>query len=410
MNTTTTKEILVKVATMPAKRIAITAQKQRVSRRLLLTERAQHLTVNCPVSGVTSIIQIPAIPGYTLIWESPLASIDNCRGMVQQGFSYLRSLDTQILAGLLVVIADDYDLFHYQPSDSGAQKNALIRTAGKDIIINALLIIEDFVHTNNSLYLPKLSLKMDATMEASGIEVMMTEWLKTVAAYIMASKFKEEDTEDNFYNEVPKKTISVQYVKKEDKKAKAEAWATTNKKWNEQREFKDDIKSAKSILKSFHTDETVSPKLMGLLKSVFTEDALLTMDSSMRFLIAAKMEAFTSVAASKLVAILKKPYALLRNEMASLDSLEDETVDNDALEADDGLAPTDATETVEIEVISQEEIASINQAIAPAVIKPMSIIEQIKARKAEAARKLEEERKAKFAAFAALSTITATAE
>jgi len=141
------------IASLSAKHIAINAQKQRVSRRLQIAKHNEKITVNCEISGITCLMDIPAIPGYSLIWTSPISSVANCRGMVSLGLSYLRKLDTQILAGMLVVIADDYSLFTYQPSDSGAQKNAIIRTAGKDAIINALLLIEDFVHSNNVMYL-----------------------------------------------------------------------------------------------------------------------------------------------------------------------------------------------------------------------------------------------------------------
>lgn len=424
------EEVLATVHSSPAKKLAYNTKKQRVSRRLLLAERAQHLTVNCPVSGITSLIQIPAIPGYTLIWSSPLASVENCRGMVQQGMVYLRRLDTQTLAGMLIVIAEDYNLFSYCPADSAAQKNAILRTAGKDTIINALLIIEDFVHSNNSLYLPKLSLKMDVSIEASGIEVIMTEWLKLVAAYIMNARHKEnEDSknpEDEFYSIAPKKTILPSYTKVEDKKAKQEAWQQTNKKWQEQRVLKEDIKTAKAILKTFTSDEIVSSKLMNLLRSVFTEESLITMDSSMRFLIASKMESFTSVAASKLVAILKKDFPLLRNELASLDSLDSEEADTIASEAEgqgyveptttlttiplgDTIEPT-SLETIE-PITMQEEQEEQEESAVSVTFKPtkaMSIIEQIKARKQQAAKQLEDERKAKFATFAALSTITST--
>jgi hypothetical protein len=394
------------IASLSAKHIAINAQKQRVSRRLQIAKHNEKITVNCEISGITCLMDIPAIPGYSLIWTSPISSVANCRGMVSLGLSYLRKLDTQILAGMLVVIADDYSLFTYQPSDSGAQKNAVIRTAGKDTIINALLLIEDFVHSNNVMYLPRLSLIMDTVVEQSGIEARMTEWMKTVAAYILRAEWADstEDTspEDSFYNEAPKKTLTASYSKDAQKQAKKEDWAKQNKKWAEQREYKADIKVAKEILKTLASTETISTKLHGLLKSIFTEDSLLTMDSAMRYLVASKMEGFESLASTKLVAILKKDYPLLREASISLD-IDLEAEDTIPSSKEDASMLTDQAEgnsidvtldtTIEIGEAPAIEIMTVSEVITATVeanpLNKLSLIERIKLKKQQAARELE---------------------
>ena len=116
-----------------AQHLAYDAQAKRVSRRLLLAERAKLLTVSCPITGIVSLLQIPSIPACSLIWDSPLSDLANCRGMAQQGIDYLKQLDTQVLSGLLIVLSDAYSLFKFQPYDSGVQKNAILRTAGKEL-------------------------------------------------------------------------------------------------------------------------------------------------------------------------------------------------------------------------------------------------------------------------------------
>lgn len=388
------------IASLPAKRAAIIDQKLRVSRRLLLAEREQHLTVNCPTSGITSLIQIPAIPYKTLIWDSPLADLSNCRGLVQEGITYLRKLDTQTLAGILLVMTDDYSLFRYQPGYSAAQKNAIIRTAGKDTIINAALFVEDYVHSKNRTFLPKLSLILEDTDQIGSMEARMTEWLKLVASIVYRQDFAS--TEDDFYNEAPTKKMTPDYIVKADKKAKTENWAATNRKWAEQREFKADIKSTKELIKIFAREETVSSKLVGLLKSVFTDDALLTMDSSMRSLLSSKMDMFETEAALKLTAIIKKPYAILRESAISLDldslddpinpeldlgsvEIEDAAKLEDQGEATDA-ALNDSNEPNSIDVpCTNEEYAEFkaNDTYTSSSIsdKSLSFIEKIKARK-----------------------------
>lgn len=319
-------EILISLVAKPAKisSYANKKLKQRVSRRLLLAERSERLTVVCPETGIVSLMDIPFIAGAALEWTSPLASVANCRGIVQQGSIYLEKLDTQVLAGILITLCEDYSLLRYQPSDSGAQKNAILRTAGKTTIINALLLIEDFVHSHNHIYLPSLSLIMDAGVAEGGIEATMSEWLKLIAALIIKASFPSlnegDDTpEDEFHASVPRKTLTAQKTSKENKKQKAEDWSQLNKKWAEQREYKEDIKKAKILLKTLAQNEVISAKLMGLLRSIFTDTALLVMDSSMRMLLASKMESFSSASALSLVTIIKKPYALLREESSSLD-------------------------------------------------------------------------------------------
>jgi len=379
--------ILLNAAKAPYKWRPTDARSQRVSRRLLLTERSYKLTVNCPVTGVTSLMEVPAIPGYSLIWTSPLASLENCRGMVSIGIDYLRKLDTQILAGLLIVLADDYDLLRYQPADSGAQKNAIIRTAGKDTIISVLLTIENYVHSGNAPFLPKLSLIMDAKVEQSGIEFNMTEWIKTVATYILKADYSEEELEDNYYSLAPTKTISVPSIKKASNAEAAAIKYKKQKRYEQQKEYNNDIKISIALLKTLCKEETISPKLSALLKGIFNGDTLLTMDPTMKGLVASKMTTFTSPSASKLIAILEKPYALLFSN--GLDTLE-ETTDNLTGE-DDSSNPIPSEQGASIPTISFS-IPSVGTVTVETIVETstkLSLIERIKARKQQAARLLE---------------------
>jgi len=339
-----------------AKHIALDAQRQRVSRNLTLAERSERVTVNCPISGITSLIDIPKIPQRVLIWASPLGDLANCRGIAQQGLDYLRKMDTQTLAGILLVLTNEYNLFRYQPADNAAQKNAVIRTAGKDCIINAILFVEEYVHSKNRTYLPQLSLILESAEVIGTIEGRMTEWLKLVASVVYSQDFPTVsdylEGEDEFYDTVPNKTMRPVYVKEQKKKEKKEDWSKQNKKWAEQRELKADIKTAKEILKTIQQHETISSKILSLLKSVFTEDAILTIDPSMLFLIVSKMEVYTSSEAKTLVAILKKPYKLLKNEV---DLLGDDCLD-DVIESEQTELDLDDPEQQEIVISGYETI------------------------------------------------------
>jgi len=346
-------------------------KKQRVGRNLLLSKQNEQITVVCETTGIVSLVDIPAIPGSALVWTSPFQSVDNCRGLISQGIEYLNLLDIQILAGIFLTVAIDYDLLRFQPSDSGAQKNAILRTAGKTTLINALTLVEEYVHSHNHIYLPTLSLILDSTVNECGVADRMTEWLKIVAAEILKSRFPtyEDTPQDTFYKEVPKKQITPDYIKAERRKEKSEDWAATNAKWAEQRIYKEDIKAAKILLKTLALEETLSPKLSGLLKSIFLEDSLLTMNSSMRALLALKMSSFTSASAASLVVILSKPYTILRKETEDLDlSLVDNEVPYSEPET---LAPIALEEPIVEEVVpaprrSFQEILAAKRLLAAA--------------------------------------------
>lgn len=319
-----------RIAKGPAKQMAEQAIRQRVSRRLQVANNALKFTSVCDVTGIVCLMDIPNIP-YTktalqrvMVWNSPLADIRNARGLAQGGLDYLRRLDTQTLAGILIVLADDYELFRYQPADTAAQKNAVIRGAGKDCIINAILLIEDYLHSHNRRYVPKLSLILEPNMLQGAITARMTEWLKVVQEIIYAAPSEED--EDAFYNAKPRKIGKPQLIKDQEKAAKKEDWAKLNAKWAVQREFKADKKLAKEIIPVFAKNAGISLKLKTMLLQIFTEDTLLTLAGELKTLLCNKLSDFTAhKEAATLIAMIKKPRNGLTDNF-TLEGLDDEFV------------------------------------------------------------------------------------
>lgn len=329
-----------KIIQRSATRIAWDAQKQRVSRRLLLTKHAERQTCVCEVTGIVSLLDIPAIPlpanasiasKMVLIYKHPLANLANARGLASVGLDYLRRLDTQILAGILIVLADSYDLFAYQPSDSGAQKNAILRTAGKDVIIDAILLIEDLIHSANNRFLPRLSLLIDSDILEGQIESRLVQWLKLTAEMIYSA---ERIDEDEFHGSAPEKHFKPASMRRiprakastESKEAKAKLWAETNTKWAAQREFKADKLAARKLIPALAASNKISLKLLALIKGVFVEDTLLTMASEVRMLLASKVSDFAGSEAAAITLIIRKDRsALLAEEFdaGALDELDD---------------------------------------------------------------------------------------
>lgn len=357
-----------RIGNRKAHNIAKTAQKLRVSRRLLISKRAEYQTCVCDVTGIVSSINIPLIPvaptksaahRMVLIYKHPLANVANARGLASLGLDYLRQLDTQVLAGILIVLADEYNMFAYQPSDSGAQKNAILRTIGKDVLIDAVLLIESIIHSANHRFLPRMSLLADSDLQDGAMAARCSEWLKLVADAVYSSAQRED--EDDYYASAPDKHFkpsSMRVIKKvstsESKEAKAKAWAATNARWAAQREFKADKLSAKKLIAAMVSSNVISLKLAALIKAVITDDTLLTMDEAMRAMIVMKLDDLHNDDASGLSALIRKDRSILKAvefDITALDSLDEAESDNVDASALDEL---DSSELAQSEVDSEE--------------------------------------------------------
>jgi len=157
------------------------AKRLRVSKNLHIVKSHKQLSVACAQTGIISLLDIPAIPGFSLVYDSPFADVSNCRGIVQRGKDYLYCLEPQILAGIFITLASEYELFRAQEQNNGAANNAILRAAGKEVLIEALLLIENWIHSRNSVYIPKLSLILTKEESQHSIQNRMANWLKLAA-------------------------------------------------------------------------------------------------------------------------------------------------------------------------------------------------------------------------------------
>lgn len=285
--------------------------RQKISQRILLAQRTEYTTVVCNDSGISGALQIPYIANYALSYSHPLADISNARGIAQQGKEYLRKLDVQTLAGILIIICNDYDLFRYQPADSGAQKNAILRTAGKDLLVKAILLVEGSVHSNNYLYLPKLSLIMDSTVTQGGIANRIHQWLALLVEAIYKPDVEEYD-----------ENLTVRKIQKikAASDAKAELLERRAEKRNQQA-LKADCKVAQLLVKDLYKQSQIVGKFKIFLQNVFTEFSLTTMESGAKFLLISKLETIVAVEAKKLIDILETDRSGLTTQKDILDEI-----------------------------------------------------------------------------------------
>ena len=307
------------------------AQKYRVSRRLLLSIRAEKLTVCCPVTGIVSLLEVPAIPGFAAIYEHPLSSLANCRGLAQRGINYLRKLDTQVLAGILIVLADNYSLFRYQFTDSGAQKNAVLRMTGRDQIIDAILIIEDQIHSGNARFLPRLSLVHDTVLTDNvTLEVRMHNYLGELTAAI-----RKPDTERYDDNAKPRKIGRPVYIRDVEKNEKHLSYLARQEIAAAKKELAVDAKEAKILASNIVAMHLLGVGLKAFMSQLMSDNGMGLVEADpalVDMLIAQKLDPIQqqSEDAVKLIKILRKDRTILRMETSEDNFLDDPTPGNES--------------------------------------------------------------------------------
>lgn len=373
-------EYIKDVQNFKAKPVYNHSPKQPVSRRILGSQRTEFLTVVCDESGISGHLEIPLIRGYALSYTHPLSDLRNARGIAQQGKEYLRKLDIQTLAGILIILANDYNLFRYQPADTGAQKNAIVRTAGKETIITAILVIEDSVNSGNYAYLPKLALILDTLVTVGGIQTRMQEWLKLVIAAIYRPDTEVWDENSTAQKIARQKKMA---INKEEKLAEIAQRKQTKL-------LKDDCKLAHTCIKDLYKAEKISPKFRMFLGNVFQEFQLLTMENGAKALLISKLDSIVDPSASKLIEILKANRSGIAakeetmNEFFELDEPKEEKIQV--------VRKTESSETVTvysvettIEVAEGEKLITLNgkqYVVNAAEYDSLSFLERIKRNKA----------------------------
>lgn len=292
---------------------------KKVSRNLLLTLRNEKMTVVCDKTGVVSIMHIPSIPGKAMVWRSPLAMVPNARSIVQEGYEYLNLLDTQIIAGLFITLSTEYDLIRTTVDQSGAATNSILRTASKEKLIQACLMVECYIHSLNHIYQPKLSLVYDEDLRNRGAEPRLTEWMRLVDAAIQNPDVTEYD--ENALLEKPMRSIAD--LKKEHTAAQKELKRTSSLKdklFKERAAFRKDMKEARMLVSNMK--DTVSQKMISFMKQLFQENSYLTVDTFVLGQLITKLQTVEHASAKGLITILETDRSKLRAEVM-LDDLDD---------------------------------------------------------------------------------------
>jgi len=283
-------EINDRISKRPASLIQYNAKRQKFSKRINLANSNEHVAAVCDFTGAVVAITFPAIPGRVFSYSSPLADLRNARGLAQEGKDYLRKLDVQTTAAVLITLADDYSLFRYQPSDSGAQKNAILRTVAKDILIDSILFIEEFINSNNCNWIPRLSLILTDEVAQGGIQHRMSEWLKVS----LEAVYKPD--EESYEESVTRTSKEIkQYAFKMTSNA-----ATKRAAIALQKDFRQWKRESKDIIISMSSASVISPKLKGFLLTLIADQNLMLADGAMIDLICERLKQIPSSEAKTL--------------------------------------------------------------------------------------------------------------
>ena len=263
-----------------AKKYAVAAAKYRASKAIKMAEFTKRLTLICPQTGIVSVVDIPSIPGFFLPYENPLSILSNCRAIAQRGYSYLLSLDTQVLAGILLVIADDYNLFQYPVFANGTSKNALLRSAGKNELIKAILFIEEKIHSENYSILPRLSLIPADDSVQGTMEVRLHNWLSIIQKELEAPTVV-----------FPSSILPKTGLQKAREERNIEAAAEKNAR-KALLSFNKSLEEAIKNCKTLYKDSLIDQKLRNLLISFLDKDIFATLDGTVKAKVCLKLSTF----------------------------------------------------------------------------------------------------------------------
>lgn len=276
------------------------ARKLKVSKNLHIVKSHKQLSVACAQTGIISLLDIPAIPGFSLVYDSPFADVSNCRGIVQRGKDYLFCLEPQILAGIFITLASEYELFRAQEQNNGAANNAILRAAGKEVLIEALLLIENWIHSRNSVYIPKLSLILTKEESQHSIQNRMANWLKLAAEATVKPDLIVYDEKAKPEKIVFSSVQKVSVKKKQELSAKVFA----------KRILAQDKKIAKALIP---TMKAASKKMKAFLEEIFRNENLVTADSMMVKMLAEKLMSYGEESADRIAEILLKDRKVLKD-------------------------------------------------------------------------------------------------
>lgn len=287
---------------MPALSITTPSVKQawKISRRVSTTKSTDCMIAVCDYTGIVINVEVPAIPNKALEYTSPFANFSNAQGMVYQGEKYLQKLDTQILAGLFITCYKHYNLVHTQVHN-GILMNAMLRTAGKQTLIDALVFSEHLSgHRANKC--PRISLDYDTYKDSNLFPAVIYEYIKTLRDVLYPPANRRIDDSDDIDTAIRKR---------------ARRSASETEYENKLATYK---KEAKEILSVIIANDYISAPMVALLKQIISKRNLVTMGNELRDKVVSKLLARDIEELTSLANIIKNSKEC--NTVLNIDNIE----------------------------------------------------------------------------------------
>lgn len=228
----------------------------------------------CPITGILLSMDIPFIPNKIYSYENPLSRIDNAREIANLEYKEQSKISPHILSGVLLTILSHYELI--EDHLSSTERNTLLSTIPPYHLCDAMRFITSCSRRRIELF-PKLSLSSTST-EYSQPTQLLINYIEVCKASILPTLTETRIERDHKVSKEIENKTSLS--------------ASTKKR-------------AKNLVTSLIQEEVLNPKIVTLLKLVCQGDNLVTLNSTVREKLVAKLRTMTSTSSVQLADLIE---------------------------------------------------------------------------------------------------------
>ena len=228
----------------------------------------------CPITGILLSMDIPFIPNKIYSYENPLSRIDNAREIANLEYKEQSKISPHILSGVLLTILSHYELI--EDHLSSTERNTLLSTIPPYHLCDAMRFITSCSRRRIELF-PKISLSSTSTEYSQPTELLIN-YIEVCKASVLPTMTEARRERDY------KTSISSQ--------EKTSLSASTKKR-------------AKNLVTSLIQEEVLNPKIITLLKLICQGDNLVTLNSTVREKLVAKLRTMTSISSVHLADLIE---------------------------------------------------------------------------------------------------------
>jgi len=238
------------------------------------------LTATCPITGITILMQVPAIPSISLTYTNPLALSSNFLPLSLLPLKELLVIDRPILAGMLLATMKHRELLSEETESSltSVEQNILLQSLSSLYLIELIKFYAPITR-KQSLLLPRLSLQEKDAEEKqlSNIKHLLTNYTK-VCKNILYPPYSPEEEEVSSLTARAEKLIQIKLSNKDIQLRNAIKEANKSK-LTLQIEL---ISRGRKIAKDLQTNSNLSDKLLHFIKVLFQGETILTIEASVK--------------------------------------------------------------------------------------------------------------------------------